>query len=549
MSRRGLAVAGALCLAGSFACTTRPDELPRLIVLIAVDQLRADRLDPELPGGLGRLAREGRVFPDAALAHAHTETCPGHVTMSTGRHPGPAGVPSNRWLDPETLRRVYCVEDPAPDARLLRGTGGRSPRSLRVDTLGDWMKSRWPETRVFAVSAKDRAAIALGGRRADAAYWFDRSEAAGFTTSAYYRDALPAWAAAWDAARVLGSLPSEWSHPSQVRSGGARPDDFPGEVDAHSRVSPHPLVDRDDARGSFERIYRSPFIDDLTLDFAQELVEREDLGRAPHPQLLAVSLSATDTVGHLYGPESVEAGEALRQLDARLDRFLRVLEARTAGHLLVVLTSDHGVLPLPEWLLAEQRSQCSLPGGRGRYETTLAAANAAIDRALGTESAADAPWLVGAKLLWLNRARVADAGLSVEAVLEIARLELAAQPGVARVWTRSERASGGGPEPFATLYANSYAADRSADLVLQVEEGCLLSSYDAGTSHGSPYAYDRRVPLVFWGRGVAAGSVSGPAATVDIAPTLAAELGLAVPADLDGRVLSLAAAGLSKPSE
>ena len=236
MSRRlsGWALAalvGSLCTTAAWGAAVGA-ERPRLVLLVAIDQLRADRLDPMLPGGLGRLQREGRVFADALLAHAFTATCPGHATMLTGRHPGPAGVPGNRFVDRQTGKVVYCVDDPSPDAKTLLGTHGRSPRRLRVTALGDWLKASDPASRVFAVSAKDRAAITLGGRRPDAAYWLDREGALGFTTSAYYLPELPPWVREWtgrDPARdgFLARVPVRWVHPTGDPANGARADAYP----------------------------------------------------------------------------------------------------------------------------------------------------------------------------------------------------------------------------------------------------------------------------------------------------------------------------------
>jgi len=193
-----------LLVASSLLAPLVGAESPKLVVLIAVDQLRRDRLDPDLPGGLGRLAREGRVFSDGVLDHAVTETCPGHASMLTGRHPGAVGITANTYVDRATSTRRYCVEDPAPDAAVLTPTGepgpGRSPRTLKADTLGDWLKAADPEARVFSVSAKDRAAITLGGRRPDGAYWLIREPEPIFTTSGYYRSALPEWVMAFNRA-------------------------------------------------------------------------------------------------------------------------------------------------------------------------------------------------------------------------------------------------------------------------------------------------------------------------------------------------------------
>jgi predicted AlkP superfamily pyrophosphatase or phosphodiesterase len=511
---------------------------PRLLVVVAVDQLRPDRLDAALPGGLGRLVREGRSF-DGWLDHAMTETCPGHATMLSGRHPAAVGIPSNEFFDAASGAEVYCVHDPGEDAREIGGTSGLSPARLRADALGDWLKRARPGSRVFAVAGKDRGAIVLGGKAPDGAYWFRAGAPPRFTTSRYYRDALPAWVEAWNGARppedgFLAALPDAWEHPGG--SGGGTPDDFPGEGERFSRTSPHPLRAADLERFG-EQLFASPFLDELTLEFARRLVEAEDLGRGPATDLLALSLSATDIVGHTYGPASREAEDALRRLDAAFGRFLAFLEARAPGAVTVALTADHGVLPLPEWLERSGQATCPAPGGR----------TSALR--VGADLLVRLWWRHGPWLAWprawvrfagsqgrVDRALAARRGLAPEAVAAEAKAVLEAWPAVARVWTAAEIAAGGGET--AELYRRSFVPDRSGDFVVQPARGCLISYHDTGTTHGSPWEYDRRVPLVLFGAGVAPGA-AGRAATVDLAPTLAALLGVPAPPDLDGRPLPL----------
>ena len=557
MSRRLIlplcAVVGFLHV-GCAGSSSAPEPPPKLVLLLAIDQLRPDRLSEAQPGGLGRLQREGRVFPDAALAHAFTETCPGHATMLTGRHPSGLGIAGNGFRDPETLASRYCVEDRSDDAQVLTRPGkssdGRSPRNLEAASLGDWMKSQYPGTRVFSVSGKDRSAITMAGLEGDAAYWMARGETPGFVTSGYYMEALPPWVETWNRGPLLEGVPAQWHYLAESVRGaaqGARRDDYPFESPVLERVQPHPVLQ--DPSGAerrpermqhpAERIYLSPFADQLTLAFAQQLVERENLGAGPETDLLAVSLSATDVVGHFYGPESWESRDALARLDADLGAFLAFLEQRVGeGRLLVVLTADHGVLPLPEWILEQGRSHCPLPDGRLIPRPIVAQLNAELSERFG--GAADAEWFERASSrLTLDRQHAAATGVDVDRVLETARAHLEAQPGIARAWTRDAVESSDGSEPMAVLYRNAWNA-RTGDIAIQVAEDCLLGGSRIATSHGSPYAYDRAVPLIFWWPGrIEAGRVPGPAATVDIAPTLAPLLDVSLPADLDGRPLPL----------
>lgn len=510
------------------------------MVIVVVDQLVPSHLDPALPGGLGRIAREGLRFAQARLGYAGTETCPGHVAISTGRFPGPAGVPDNYWVDKATGELRNCVDDPDPATKNFGNDKQRSPRQILVPTLGDRLKDHYAHSRVFAVSGKDRGAIPLAGHEPDGVWWVD--DLGRMDSSGYYFRAQPDWVVRFNAGegRSPGSLPpAQWIHPTGDPPNGARPDDTPGEAVMFSRTSPHPLAD-DDPKRAARQVRYSPYIDMQTLDFAQQLVEREMLGADDQPDLLGVSLSAVDLIGHLYGPGSQESLDELRRLDARLGAFLDWLEARVGReHLLVALTADHGVLPLPEAMKAAGTSACPLETGRADARRMAGQLEDALDRTFGHPDTERGHWMDWALYqVSVNRAHARDAGISIGRIAEAAQKFLEAQPGVERVWTAEEIQAGKGPEPLATLYRHSFNPERSGDLVVQVVEGCILSRFPLGTNHGTPYLYDREIPLVFWGAGVESGTVNRPAAGVDIAPTLARELGIELP-DADGRPLTL----------
>jgi len=507
---------------------------PRLVVLLAIDQLGRDRLDPSLPGGLGRLAREGRVYAEAVVDHAGSETCPGHVALATGRHPGHAGVPGNRFIDRASGRAVYCVEDDPATARVFGEDEGRSPRLVRVDALGDWLLAARPGARVFGVSGKDRAAIALAGRRPTGAFWYGSGDPPHFTSSRYYAPALPAWVEDWNAA-LPGSLPDAWHLDPGVKDLPGRPDDFAAESSRYGRSGDRPLR-AGGAEGLADRLFHTPVLDEITLDFARELVERVNLGGGPQVDLLAVSLSATDAVGHLYGPESRESRDSLRRTDAALGRFLEGLEERVgSGRLLVALSSDHGVLPLPEWLSATGRSRCPVEGGR----VGLAWLGLELLARLHFEFSPFAwpgPWLHFASYrATVDRERARRHGVSVDEVVAFTKAWAEREPAIAHVWTPREIADG--RDEWARLYRNSEDPERSGDLTIQVEPTCLIYPSGEGTDHGTPYLYDREVPIVLRGPGVTPGVVAGGARTVDVAPTLARLLGLPLPGDLDGHPL------------
>ena len=547
--RSVLAAALVFPAAGSALAESAPAEparaesaQPRLAVLIVVDQLGRSRLDPDLPGGLGRLAREGLVFTRGELAHAISETCPGHVAIATGRHPGVAGASANYFVDREAGVARYCVEDAVESASVLGAhpPQGRSPVLLRVGALGDWLEAADPRAQVLAVSAKDRAAIALGGQHPTAVYWFQRSGSPGFTTSRYYEPELPSWVRAWNGedpdVDIVARTPEIWNHSEAATASvdPRRPDDYPFEGGGGlGRTSGHPLRG-ETLRDTLGRIYRTPFLDELTLDFAAVAARELGLGDDEVPDLLAISLSAMDTVGHSFGPESHESRDALLRLDAWLGDWLEALEARTGeGRLIVALTSDHGALPLPEWLVERGAARCPVEPGRISLDALMRQLQDRVDRKLRRWYQWPGRWLhYAGKQITVDRALAAKRGVDVERVVQIAERWLESHPAVAEAWTPAEFLSSG--DPIALRQRRSYDPERSGDLIIEPAEGCLIGNFASGTSHGSPHGYDVDVPIVFWGTGVEPGRDDSPATLVDIAPTLAHLLGLEAPAELDG---------------
>jgi len=522
----------------------RPQLPEGLVLVIVVDQMLAYELDPDSGDGFGWLLDHGRVFEDARIDHAHTETCPGHAVVLTGRHPGPAGVPGNVFVLLESGETRYCVEDVRPEMAELSGDGGRSPRWLRATTLGDWIRAADPRARVHAVSSKDRAAIILGGQHPHGAWWVDRTHGTGFTTSRYYRDVLPPWVEDFNRRDFLSKAPSSWRHSAGSGRPGERIDDYPPESPRFERTSPHPVVLGDDRAADVERMFWSPWTDEATMRFALELVKEEELGTRGTLDLLAVSLSSLDLVGHLYGPESLESKDAVKKVDDWLEDFLDEIEDEVDDdRLWIVLTSDHGVSPIPEWLAETGRSECPIPGGRADSRALAGRLNDHLGRKLGF---VDGEWVQRSGYRFtVSRSLAAEIHVAVADVVREAKVFLEEQRGIRRVWTADEIRAGTGPAPFARLYHNSWDEERGGDFEVQPEPTCLFTSYPTGTNHGSPYLYDRQVPLVFTGPGIERGRVAETVATVDLAPTLAAHLGIPAPEGLDGRVLPLR----SEPSE
>ncbi|NIM01261.1 MAG: hypothetical protein GTO30_10420 [Acidobacteria bacterium] len=498
---------------------------PRLVVLLVIDQMRADRLlesSPPPGSGRARLLVDGRIYENAHHAHAYTWTAAGHASMVSGVHPSRHGIIGNSWWERPERRRVRAAVDPGTRLVDLPEKTGRSGFRLRVSTLGDWLKEQSPASQVWAVSIKDRAAAIVAGKTADGAFWYDFDRGR-FVTSDYYMEQEPAWAVAFDESRTVEAYRDGWDLLDDPGS-YERPDDAPGEPQAST--FPHPFSDGD---AYYPQIYNTPFGDQFTFEFVAALIEGQQLGKDAASDLLIVSASTSDQIGHIYGPWSRE----IEDYDRRLDNFLNALfdqldAAVGVGRWLVALTSDHGVVPVPE----------QTPGAaRIPFGALAASTQARLDE--GLEALGLDPGSV--RLDYVNGV-VLDANPEVPAeALADLRTRLAARltehPRIEDVFTWDELASETPlGRPYEPEFRRSFDPSRSADLMVRFREFDLISSGTSGANHGSVYTYDTHVPLVFLGAGVTAGRVDTPVWTVDLAPTLAGCLGIEPPAGLDGEI-------------
>ncbi len=507
---------------------------PHLIVAISIDQFSADlfaQYRSHFTAGFARLA-SGAVFPSGYQSHAATETCPGHSTILTGVHPARTGIIANTWIDQSVLRgkkAVYCAEDEtkaAADPKDYVASVGH----LLVPTLGDRIKALWPTSRNVAVSGKDRAALMMGGHVIDAVYWW---KGAGFTSL----DGRTLSTAAVNENKALG----------EVLAQGAPELPLPDWCKGKDRAVPlggafavgtgrFAL-----APGDKNGFRASPRMDRATLDLATELVDENKLGKNATPDVLSVSLSATDYVGHGYGTEGTEMCIQLQQLDLALGDFFIALDQRGLDYA-VVLTADHGGFDLPE-RLEEQ----ALPAAHRVSKTLLPDA---LSAAVAAKTGLDAKDLVlsdGASGdMWLRRDLApADKARALAAL----KAELLANPEVAAAFTSDEIAAApapsGSPETWSLIdrAKASFYKPLSGDVVLMLKRGVVpIPAPGPGyvATHGSPWDYDRRVPMLFWRKGMTGFEQPSPVETVDIAPTLAALVGLPVPAGaFDGRCLDL----------
>ena len=535
-----IAVAAAAGLGAASPAAAAPPPAPRLVVAIAMDQFSAalfEQYRGRFTGGL-RTLQDGVVFPSGYQSHAATETCPGHSTILTGRHPAATGIVANQWYDAEVGSQVYCVTDPSGPVPGRDGVA-RGPANLRVATLGEWMKAANPASRVYAVSGKDRAAITMAGHRPDGVFWWDderlfttsvpagTTEAARLAPVAAFDAAL---AARWRAAAPL------WK-PLDPRCKASGSDTFGTLTIAHA-LPPKGYDGSWNDPANLKYLRASPTMDIVTLDAATMLIDTLQLGRGAAPDLLAVSLSATDYVGHRYGNEGPEMCDHLAQVDRALGVFLARLTALKLP-VVVVLTADHGAIDA-----AERVAQRAVAAPRLNGE-----AFAEVGKAVQDEFKLDYfPFAGDAQQISIAGFGERDAKLDARiAASAIARLR--ARPEVYAVFSASEVAAAvprpGTPVDELTLaerFHESYDKARSGDIQVAYRPyssgGAPAAFGDTVAGHGSPWNYDRRVPMIFWWPNASGFEQPLPVETVDIAPTLATLLGVPAPA-VDGRCLDL----------
>jgi hypothetical protein len=477
---------------------------PKLVVAIVIDQFRYDyltRYRADYHGGFDLLLTKGAVFTNARYQHFPTVTAVGHSILTSGAMPSVSGIVGNTWYDRDEGKVVTSVSDAA--TTLVGAPGeGASPRRLLVDTVGDELKiSDDGQSRVIGISLKDRAAILPAGHMANAAYWFD-SGSGNFVTSTYYVAEAPGWVKESNAAHAA--------------------DHYAG-VTWLGHTMPQP-----------GRLYRdlaaTPFGNELVEAFAERALAGEQLGQRGATDLLAVSFSSNDYVGHAYGPDSPEARAISVATDKLLGKLFAALDhAVGLGNVLVVLTADHGVAPVPEVNTARH-----MPGGRMPDNIVSKTVQEALTARYGKFD-----WITSVQesAVYLNRELVAARKLDLAEVERTAAEALRGAPHIFRVYTGLQLTAGQvADDAVGRAAMNGYNQRRGADLECVTDPYWMFDS--GGTTHGLPFGYDTHVPVIFMGTGIRAGEYDGNIAPNDIAPTLATILRVETPSGAFGRVLT-----------
>ncbi len=563
------------------APTLQAASRPALVVVISIDQFRYDYLDRFAPwfssGGFNRFLKSGANFPNAYYRHANTFTGPGHASIGTGRTPAENGIVGNSWFDrtatnpkawenyfedaggyaapnapklppPYWYQTVtgaprYCVDD-------ARVVGGMSPVTLAEDSLGDRLHEKYPQSRVIAVSIKDRAAILMGGRKADAAYWFD-TNLPGFLSSSYYRFDPALFAFNSTVTRYIPAS-EKWTLSGTIPDEAMRkvtfdpPEAWPFKNARYGTHFDHPV-------SNVRALTYAPFGNDMLFDFATGVIDTEALGSRGTPDLLFIGLSTPDYIGHYYGPDSMEVAEDVVLLDRSLEKFLNVLDSKFHDRLLVAVTADHGVQSMPEIAKLKNskidsgRIDFRNPRKEAHFISELPPARLEIERALAKKMnasfSADAPLSKAFVLffeepaLYLNWDRIAELKLDAERVKRALRDIILALPGVQGVFTNSElMVTNANPSDLERAVRASFRADRSGDVIVELKKNWIWSYGNLNTTHGQPLPDDQHVPVMFWGASIKAGRYSDRIAPTDIAPTISDLLGFEAGGN-DSRVL------------
>jgi predicted AlkP superfamily pyrophosphatase or phosphodiesterase len=530
-------LAAGLLLGSTAVAQIRPT--PKLLVGIMVDQMRPDyltRFSPEFgPDGFNRLLREGFQCRNTHYNYIPTVTGPGHSSVYTGTTPRYHGIVGNSWYDRRLRHDVYCTDDTTVQ---LVGTTSRSmgvsARNQLSTTLGDELKMTYGgRSRVLSLSLKDRASALPAGHMADGAYWFD-TNTGDFISSTYYVPKLPAWVTAFNAQKKADAYRQQtWSplkpaaaYRNSVADSNRYERIFKGKTAAtfpYDFAKLAPL----NAPPAYESMYTSPFGDNLLTDLALAALQNTDLGRDDVPDLLAISYSSPDAVGHTFGPLSKEENDLYLRLDLEIARLLKALDQAVGkGNYTIFLTADHGASEVTRYLADHQ-----LPVGAFDRKGTYQAAGAYLAAQFGPGQ-----WLEKEinNSYHLNRPLLAQRKIELVHAQQVLAEFLRDQPGIAQVNTTTQLLNGGYTTGLEARLVASLYYPRYGDVRYELLPG-WTGDIGVGASHGTGYAYDSHVPLLWWGMGIPAGVSYAPHTITDIAPTAAMLVNSKLPSACTGQ--------------
>jgi len=526
-------------------------ENPRFAVLVVFDQMRGDYLSRWQSlfdeNGFRRLMKRGAWFENCHYPYAHTVTGPGHASMMTGCSPEKHGIVGNEWFDRFAGKEVGCVatdryENVPASSKSISKTNkstdnwrSASPERLLMPTVGDLLKEKTGgKGRVVSLSFKDRSAILPAGHHPDSCYWFDALKGS-FVTSTYYRDRLEPWVEEFNHGKPADNwFGHDWLRlrPELDYSTYSGPDDVKAEGIGifQGRAFPHPLTGGYTKVGPlyYQALYNSPFGNELLLDLAKRAIDSLELGKHNETDLLCLSFSSNDPIGHCWGPDSQEVMDVTLRSDRIIADLLSYLDAKVGkDRYVVALTADHGIGPLPE-LMAKQGE----PAGRVDPTVLSKEAEKFLEQSFGKDGEEKMRWVLDSVYPWiyLNRELILEQGLE-EADLEDALVRwIKEQPGFLTAYGRTQILRGlPKGDAIGAKVRRSFYADRSGDVEVVLKPYYLCTSRLTGTHHGTPHSYDTHVPLLVYGSGIKSGTHKEAVTPQAVAAILSRALNISPP--------------------
>ena len=527
-----------LCIAQN---NTDETSNPKLVVGIVVDQMRYDYLtrfyNKYGEGGFKRMVNEGFNYKNNHFNYVPTYTAPGHASIFTGTTPKYHGIISNSWYDKKIKKVVYCTGDNSVESIGTSSNDGQmSPHRMKTTTFAD-------ENRLFTqmrgktigISIKDRGAILPAGHTANAAYWFQGNDKGNFISSSFYLSELPNWVNQFNISDVVENYLKTWSTfyniDTYIESGNDLNEFERGFNGKETATFPYDLNVLKDENGSFDILKSTPFGNSLITDFAIASIEGEQLGQDDTTDILTISYSSTDYIGHNFGVNSKEVEDTYLRLDKELERLFHTLDTKVGkGEYTVFLTADHGVVNVPLFL-----QSVKIPSGYVDSKIYRQKLNVFM---FNTYKSIELVENVSNNQIFLNHEKITELGLDLNDVRDKIVNEIINYKDIDIAYTATTVNNTSFSNGIELLLQNGFNQKRSGDVIVVYNPATISSGYGKkGTSHGTAYNYDTHVPLLFFGKGIKHGSSFEKTEVIDIAPTISALLGISFPSGSTGKPL------------
>lgn len=526
----------------TFSVNAQQSKSPKLVVGIVVDQMCYEYLyryyDKFCEGGFRKLMTEGTNCRNTQYNYIPTYTGPGHASIYTGTTPNNHGIVANDWYDRDSKAEVNCVEDQTVSSVGTTSDYGKfAPTRLKANTITDQLKLTYPEAKVISMSIKNRGAILPGGHLSDGSYWYDFATGK-FITSTFFKQQLPKWVADFNGKNyVEKSLKGKWETIMPIENyAESGPDNSPYEhllPGKEAPVFPYDLKKMTADTMNYSLFVHTPFANTYLTDLAIASLEPNQLGKDGQTDMLCISYSTPDIIGHAFGPYSVEIEDTYLRLDLDIKRLIKELEEQVGkDDFVLFLTADHAVVPVPQYLVDKK-----LPGGYFFYDEKLGALNARLTEKFGNGSLIEH---IDNNNIYLNHEALEIAKIDVSEISDFIVKELLKMEGIKRAFTSDQLYSSSNDDEWRDMVRRGYHHSESGDVIFILESGYLPKSRRSetstkGTSHGSAYSYDTHVPLLWYGKGVTSQEVYRPIAITDISATLTHLLYLQHPNALTGK--------------